>query len=683
MGGLSLRRWQRRARVAALVARDQELSGTGSWRWDVRRGRLAWSPNLYRIHGVDPATFELTVDAAMALVHEDDRRSISAAVGHALATGEPLSMSYRIVRPDGSLRDLEWRGIVERDGRGLARRLDGAIRDVSDQRRAERWLAASESRYRLIVENANDGIWVLDGEGRTDFVNARICQMLGRAPEELLGRTPAEFADAGGAAALAAGADSGEPSGYLELAFLHADGTPLWVALSTSRYDAPWGPVEVHILTDLSQRREMEERLRHAAQRDPLTNAWSRPHFEDLLVEELAGPGGERGSTAVIFLDLDHFKYVNDSLGHHVGDRLLRRVAEVFSATLRDGDQLARLSGDEFAVLLRGADQPMAMHVAERLLAALRRERWRGMSSLSASAGVAVAAPDDGALTAGDLLVAADIALHQAKQDGRNRQAVYTGDRGGFTWLGEIRAAIEEERLVLYSQAIVPLTGGHHSEELLVRMVGRDGELIQPVAFVPPAEQFGLIVEIDRWVVSQALELARQGRAVEVNLSGQSLGDEPIREAVEAAVASGVRPELLTFEITETAAARNLDVARAFSNALSKLGCGFAIDDFGTGFGSLIYLRHLPITRVKIDTQFVREMLTIPDDERVVRAIVSTARAMGQVTVAEGVEDEATLQRLAEIGVDYAQGFHIQRPAPVEAAPGPVGGRHEAAPRDR
>lgn len=665
-------RWRpwtwRDSRVAALFAREQELLGTGSSRWDVRRGLLIWSPNLYGIHGLDPASFEPTADAVMGLIHHDDRRHVTEAVGEALGAGGPFSMSYRIVRPDGTARDLEWRGTVERDGKGLPRMLDGAIRDVSDQRRAERWLVASESRYRLIIENANDGIWVVDGEGKTDFVNARVCEMLGRDAEEILGRPAAHFTDADGVAALAAAGEGGERR--LELAFVHGDGTRLWVSLSTSRYDGPSGPAQVYILTDLTQRRLMEDRLRHAAERDPLTGTWNRTRFEALLAEELRRSAAGEGSTAIVFLDLDHFKYVNDSLGHRVGDRLLLRVAEIFAATLREGDELARLSGDEFAVLLSGVDQSMAMQIADRLLCALRREHWRGMSTLSASAGIAVAAPGDTTTTAGDLLVAADIALHRAKQDGRNRQAVYTGDRGGFTWLGEIRAAIEEERLVLHSQAILPLAGGHHSEELLVRMVGRDGQLIQPVAFVPPAEQFGLMVEIDRWVVAQALELACAGRAVEVNLSGQSLGDEPIRQAVEDAVSAGLCPELVTFEITESAAARNLDDARIFAGALAELGCGFAIDDFGTGFGSLIYLRHLPITRVKIDTQFVREMLSNPGDERVVQAIVNTAQAMGQATVAEGVEDEATLQRLTEMGVDYAQGFHIQRPGPIGQVPG-------------
>jgi PAS domain S-box-containing protein len=601
---------RRLAAAEARAVRAEVISGTGSATWDVRAGRLSWSANLYRIHGLDARKFVPTADAVLELIHEPDRNRVTDAVGQAIAAGGEFAMSYRIVHPDGSMRDLDWRGQVERDEGGFLARLEGVVRDVTDQRRAERWLIASESRHRLIVENANDGIWVLDAHGMTDFVNRRVCEMLGREPEELLGRSPSEFTDADGAAALAEASRLGRPRDYLELAFIHADGQPLWVALSASRYRSPLGKAEVHVLTDLTQRREIEARLRQAAERDRLTGAWNREHFEALLSEELERQPPD-GSTAIVFLNIDHFKYINDSLGHGAGDGLLQRV--------------------------------------------------------SASAGVAVAGAARGKQpTAGDLLVAADIALHQAKQDGRNRQAVYTGEHGGFTWLEEIRSAIDDHRLVLHSQPIIPLTGGRHSEELLIRMIGRDGQLVSPAAFVPPAEQFGLIVDIDRWVVTQALQLAGAGRAVEVNLSAQSLGDEEIRGAVELAVANGVRPELLTFEITETAAARNLDDAKEFSQALVELGCAFAIDDFGTGFGSLIYLRHLPITRVKIDVQFVCDMLSNPGDERVVSAIVSTARSLGQETVAEGVEDGATLQRLTEIGVDYAQGFHIQRPAPLD-----------------
>jgi diguanylate cyclase (GGDEF)-like protein/PAS domain S-box-containing protein len=538
--------------------------------------------------------------------------------------------------------------------------------DLPDRlERAERWVVASENRHRVIVENSNDGIWVLNAHGTADFVNRRLCEMLGREPEELLGRSPAEFTDAVGAARLAEASRS-DRGCHVELGFSHADGRALWVAVLPRRCEtARDGAAQVFVVTDLTQRRELEQRLRRADERDRLTDTWNRDQFERLVQRALRSDD-DGSALAVLLLDIDRFSHVNDALGQRAGDRVLQRVAAVLGRTLRAGDELARLGSDEFAVLLCGLDRRDAGRAAERLLQALREERWRGMPPLTASAGLAaVDVRDAGRLDGGHLLVAASAALRRAKQEGRDRWMIHSGDRSAVRWVGEITDAIEDDRLVLYSQAIIPLHGGQRSEELLVRMVGRDGKLVPPACFIPPAEEFGVIGEIDRWVVSQALTLARLGRPVEVNLSAQSLGDECIRAAVEASVTGGVRPELLTFEITETAAARNLDVAREFATALARLGCAFAIDDFGTGFGSLVYLRHLPIARVKIDVQFVRDMLSNPGDERVVSAIVSTARAMGQTTVAEGVEDAATLQRLTQIGVDFAQGFHIERPRPV------------------
>ena len=550
--------------------------------------------------------------------------------------------------------------------------------DLHDRlERAEHWIVAGETRHRLIIENTNEGIWTLNHDGTADFVNRRLCEMLGRKPEELLGRSPADFTDAAGAARLEQASRRNGPCGYVELAFSHPDGGPLWVSVSTRRCDtARAGAARLYVVTDLTQRREPGQRLTRADERDHLTDTWTRGQFERLVQQALRDE--DNGSAlAVLSLDVDHFAHVNDALGHRAGDRVLQRVAGLLARALRSGDELARLGSDEFAVLLRGLDRRDAGRAAERLLQTLRDERWRGMPSLTASAGLAaVDVREVRQMDADNLLAAADLALHRAKREGRDRWVIHTGDRGALRWVTEITDAIAEDRLVLYSQAIIPLDGGQRSEELLVRMIGRDGQLVPPARFIPPAEEFGLIGEIDRWVVSQALVLARLGRPVEINLSAQSLGDESIRAAVESAVAAGTRPELLTFEITETAAARNLDVAREFATALAQIGCAFAIDDFGTGFGSLVYLRHLPIARVKIDVQFVRDMLSNPGDERVVAAIVSTARAMGQTTVAEGVEDAATLQRLAEIGVNFAQGFHIERPRPVSFSPADAhGGR--------
>jgi EAL domain-containing protein (putative c-di-GMP-specific phosphodiesterase class I) len=275
-----------------------------------------------------------------------------------------------------------------------------------------------------------------------------------------------------------------------------------------------------------------------------------------------------------------------------------------------------------------------------------------------ASAGISVF--DAGApQNPGDALVAADIALYEAKEGGRDRVATFTGQQGQrLTWVGRIREAIEAHRLVLHSQPIVNLaTGEAVGEELLVRMVDETGELVTTSAFLPTAERFGLIRDIDRWVVSRALELIAAGRRVSVNLSARSLSDPELTTRIEQGLRrAGADPALLVFEITETAAAADMEDVRAFAERVQRLGCGLALDDFGTGFGSFIYLKHLPVTELKIDMEFVRHVSHSRGDQRLVGSIVMMAQALGVRTVAEGVEDHVTLALLRNYGVDYAHG---------------------------
>ncbi len=265
------------------------------------------------------------------------------------------------------------------------------------------------------------------------------------------------------------------------------------------------------------------------------------------------------------------------------------------------------------------------------------------------------------------MLVCGDSALYEAKEHGGDQARVYSGRSDGvLTWVKRIHAAITNDRLVLHSQPIIDLRTGqvtHH--ELLVRMLGEHGELIAPDRFIPTAERFGLIGEIDRWVTNAGLRLASTGTPVAINLSGRSIGEAAITAATHAAVARGLEPGSVIFEITETAALGNLAAARAFAATLADDGCAVALDDFGTGFGSFTYLKHIPARYLKIDIDFIRELPTSPTDKEVVKAIVGIARSLGKQTITEGVENSETLALLREYGVDYAQGFHIARPRPL------------------
>ncbi len=421
----------------------------------------------------------------------------------------------------------------------------------------------------------------------------------------------------------------------------------------------------------IATQRELQSQLRYEADHDPLTGLNNRRRFIERATEQLLYARRYEHSGALIFIDLDSFKFINDSFGHPTGDRVIQRVATAIASSLRATDTAARLGGDEFAVLLPETDETGALRVAETVLATIRAGRD---PSVGGSAGIVIFGAER-ELSAEDLLIAADIALYEAKDAGHGRVSVYRGQKGmKLTWVDRIREAISEDRLVLHAQPIVDLrTGEIDREELLVRMIDRSGREIPPLSFLPAAERFGLIADIDRFAVERGIELARGGRAVAVNISGPALTDRELTDMVAAAIRDGMDPRKLSFELTETTEVANIEAARRFAGYLENMGCGLALDDFGTGLSSLGYLKHIPIQTLKIDTEFVRGMRGDTFDRFLVQTMVGLATRLGQKTVAEGVEDEATLSLVRMFGVDYAQGFLLGAPAPIEpGGPAPI-----------
>lgn len=390
-----------------------------------------------------------------------------------------------------------------------------------------------------------------------------------------------------------------------------------------------------------------------------------RDQFVEAVEERILDPRYRGQPGALLLLDIDGFHVVNDSLGHEAGDRLLTAVGATLRENARAEDLPARICADEFALLLNRADPAQAMGAATRLIALVRE---RGQPSVGASVGVATFGGTAEEVTAEGLMIAADIALCEAKADGGG-QALdsVSGPNRKLTWGERIREAIEKRRIVVYAQPIFDLRRGCVArEELLVRMLDDNGDVIPPSSFLPTAERFGLIAEIDRMVLAKAIEMAGRSQPIAVNVSGASLSDPHLIEDVRAAVAGGLNPAWLDFEITETAAISNMDDARRFARTVTELGCGLGLDDFGTGFSSLSYLRELPIQHLKIDIEFIRGLPGSSDDQRFVQAIVQFAKALGLETVAEGVEDAETLSLVRMFEVDYAQGFHVGEPALVD-----------------
>ncbi len=457
----------------------------------------------------------------------------------------------------------------------------------------------------------------------------------------------------------------------------------------------------VAVLHDVSRERALTHQLAWQAAHDALTGLVNRREFEHRLQVALASAQMHDHDHALLYLDLDQFKVVNDACGHIAGDELLRQLGGMLRSRIRETDTLARLGGDEFGVLLERCPPSQAMQVAETLRQTVREFRF-GWEGQHFDIGVSIGLMPITAATAGvsDALSAADVACFQAKELGRNRVHVYepadeevARRHGEIRWVSRISKAIAEDRLALFLQPIIPTCASAVPTprfEVLVRLIDEDGSLVPPGAFLPAAERYNLMPLIDRWVIERAL-MAHQGHAralahagiaapiYAINLSGTSIGNPEILEYLTTQLRAGdARPGCLCFEITETAAISQLGQAQHLIAALRELGCRFALDDFGSGLSSFGYLKQLPVDYIKIDGMFVRDLLDDPIDRAMVRSINEIGHVMGKETIAEFVETPAILEALAEIGVDYGQGFGIAAPAPIESFLDAAGGRMAA-----
>ena len=468
--------------------------------------------------------------------------------------------------------------------------------------------------------------------------------------------------------------------------FRHRDGSEGWVNLQASlMHDDAGAPLYVVVqVRDIADDRRREAQLRFLADHDSLTGVFNRRRFEDELDRAVALVRRYDESAALLLVDLDQFKYVNDTYGHGTGDRLICQVAAVLTSRLRDSDVLGRLGGDEFGVLLPRTSEQGAVAVAEALLQCLRKDGHVVVSDrkvrATASVGVRMITAEP-QRNGEQLLAEADIAMYEAKETGRDRVSTMNGGTAGtdrmrsrLTWSERVRDALDGGGFTLYEQPIVDLrTRRVERSELLVRMVDRDdGSLILPGHFLGVAERFGQVQAIDQWVFTRAVELLElrhakgDRRSLEINLSGVSLTDEALMDELTQLVARAtIDPTRLIVEVTETAAVGNIDLARRLAARLGAVGCRFALDDFGSGFGSFFYLKHLHFDGLKIDGEFVKDLPESTNDRLTLEAIVTIARGMGKEVTAEFVQNEATMELLAGLGVGFAQGYHISEPVPV------------------
>jgi diguanylate cyclase (GGDEF)-like protein/PAS domain S-box-containing protein len=600
---------------------------------------------------------------------------------------------FPIEGPHGSLGSLELIGAEDRDlDERLERLLTLIGRQIGEHLERERTsrLRGTEGATRellsYVVDSSDDAIVTTSPDAAITSWNRAAERLYGYTAEEAIGCAVSMIEPPdrkGEQAEVLRRVFAGEPVDQLEVERVRKDGSTITVSLTISPVrDADDEIVSVAVMArDVTEQKRDEDRLRHLAEHDQLTGLVNRRRFDQELKRELAKAGRYHSHSAVLSVDIDNFKAINDSAGHAAGDAVLTEVADALSSRFRSTDVVARLGGDEFGVLVTAVGIEEARAAADDLLGTIRARpaMYGGMPfRITASIGVTAFQSDD--VTASEVLVNADLAMYAAKAAGRDRVVVYTPDEARkaramakLTWSQRIQDALERDRFVLHLQPILELASGKvRHGELLLRMRGDRGKLIAPGAFLPAAERFGLIHAIDRWVVQEAIRMiagATPGQAprLGVNLSGESVvGDPELLSMIERELDNAaVDPSNLIFEITETAAIANMTEATRFAQGLTNLGCSLALDDFGTGFGSFYYLKHLPVRYVKLDGEFIHNLPRNPVDEHMVRAIVGVAHGLGIQTIAESVADDETIQMLRTYGVDFAQGFHIGRPAPV------------------
>ena len=670
----------------------------GVWDFDMRSNTLYLSPRWKAMLGYGPDDLCNSAPDWRRLVHPDDLARVQGQIrDHLEGKTEIFESVHRMRHCNGEWRWVLSRAKAREDATGRTRRLVGVELDITDRKLYEEALFREKESAQITLQSIGDGVITTDAEGYVEYVNPVAEELTGWRLDDATSRhideifrsfheETCEPLDNPMSMAIrrARAIKSVRPT-----LLIRRDGNELYIENTASPIRDGGGKVTGGVLVfhDVSEARELNRRLSYHASHDILTGLVNRREFESRLERALKSAKARETSYALLYLDLDQFKIINDTCGHSAGDALLGQLGALLKSKIRWRDTLARLGGDEFGVLLESCTVDEAISNAEGLRETIREFKFQWderVFRLGVSIGVVPITADNDDVAS--LLSGADAACAAAKEAGRNRIHCFAENdielmrrRREMQWAARINNALEEARFELFRQTILPLqdnteNGAHY--ELLLRMRDENGNVVSPELFIAAAERYGITPNIDRWVIENAFRwLVSEADERErlslcsINLSGQSLGDDKFLPfVVDQFRRSGLDAGKICFEITETAAVASYSQAKRFIQSLKELGCKFALDDFGTGLSSFGYLKHFPVDFLKIDGSFVKEILHDPIDREMVRSINEIGHLTGKRTIAEFAENVEIITMLRGLGVDYAQGYGVSEPSRIAAA---------------
>ncbi len=650
---------------------------------DTTSSNIYTSPQIEKLLGYSREEWLANPDLFPKTLHPDDRERVLAEHARTYETGEPLRSEYRVTAKDGRVVWIQDEAVIVRDAGGDPLFMQGYMLDLTDRKQSERALRESEERFRQLFENARDMVCSLDESGRFTAINRAGEAITGYSSAEILGMSfekliaPEDVPRARGRFEWTM--SGGVEAEIEEFEVVRKDGSRTTLEVSYSRSETLGGAQLELIARDVTERKRLEQELRQHAFYDSLTGLANRMLFWDRVTHALAR---RQGSAAVLFVDLDDFKNVNDSFGHPAGDRLLAEIADRLRACARPTDTCGRLGGDEFALLLEDVSAPgPAIQAAERILAALEAPIRLHGAEVSVGASIGIALQSSQTEETSEILRNADIAMYSVKARSKNGYGLFEPGmlettQARLELTGELKRAIEEQQLSLHYQPIVELGSGIITGvEALVRWQHPERGLLSPGDFITLAEDTGLIVPLSRWVLAEACRQARRWQSahpgdpplgVGVNVSARHLQSEHLFSDVESALEeSGLAPESLVLELTESVVADDGEAADKLSQ-LRGLGVRIALDDFGTGYSSLAYLQRLPADILKIDQSFVRALAEGAREQRLVSMILSLGESLGLSVIAEGIELAEERDQLYSLGCRKGQGFLFAHPLAPE-----------------